>query len=127
MSKARWAHAALIAAGLSACASTHGTPRNETRTSYLGGQAAQPSSWLSKGPSVDLNERSTTAAAGPAGQAAQPLSWSGEEPPSVAAPTRLAQDGSLYRGGRAGQPFSASLASPRQTSALASAPSAARH
>jgi hypothetical protein len=102
MSKARWAHAALLALALPACA-TAGTTHTQTALSRPAGQAAQPGSWQ---PTQAQAHADYVTHTGPRGQAAQPYAWLGSEPAYPADQHRLAQDGPSYLGGRAGQPSS---------------------
>jgi hypothetical protein len=125
MTKARWASVALLAAAVAACAHAQGSPRTETAASYLGGQAAQPGSWISSARSDSTRQNSVAHA--PAGQAEQPYSWIGEQDPVAPTSTPLAQDGPSYLGGRAAQPSSwQPPARTQSTSGLATAPTSAR-
>ncbi|MDB4976672.1 MAG: hypothetical protein JWN48_5013 [Myxococcaceae bacterium] len=130
MSTARWAQAALYAAALTACASAHGSQRAETSSSYRGGQAAQPQSWVSRAPSSPAAQSPVALTHEPAGQAAQQYSWIGEPDPIAPSSTPLAQEGSLYLGGRAAQPNSWLTDAPRRNpnakASLATAPSSGR-
>lgn len=103
MSKARWAHAALLALALPACATAAGTTHSQTAFSRPTGQAAQPGSWQ---PLASSARQDYAKHNGARGQAAQPYAWVGSQPLYPRDQRRLAQDGQLYPGGRAGQPNS---------------------
>jgi hypothetical protein len=81
MAKARWAEVALIAAGLAACAHLQSASQDETSASYLGGQAAPPSSWIVQALASSAVEGEPSRA--PAGQAAQSYSWIGQDEPAT--------------------------------------------
>ena len=101
MSKARWAHAALFALALPACAGAAGSTQHPVAHARPAGQAAQPGSWNHAEAKVDYVKH-----VGPRGQAAQPYAWLDSKPAYPADQQRLAQDGPSYLGGRAAQPGS---------------------
>lgn len=100
MSNLRWAHAALLALALPACASAGTT---HTAFARPAGRAAQPGSWQQQ---ATQTRADYVKHAGPRGQADQPYAWVGTQPVYPPDRNRLAQDGPSYLGGRAGQPGS---------------------